>query len=200
MQYKKIIATLSLFLLAMTAAHSQKSLETDKLPVRSSAEHAVHSPSVAVLPSALPVVSDADAALASAGEQVVRTALQYLGVRYRSGHSSPSGFDCSGLTSYVFRQEGIKLHRSSRAQYTQGTPVNRKADLKKGDLVFFGGSRSSRSVGHVGIVVDVDPQNNNFKFVHASSSQGVKISDSSEAYYSRRYIGARRVLDTAGDN
>lgn len=200
MQFKKIIAALGLSLLAMTAAHSQKSLETDKLPVRSVAEHLASAPTAAALPAVGAAASSADAVLASAGEQVVRTALQYIGVRYRSGQSSPSGFDCSGLTSYVFRQEGVKLHRSSRAQYTQGVPVSRKADLRKGDLVFFGGSRSHRSVGHVGIVVDVDPQNNTFRFVHASSSQGVKISSSSESYYSRRYIGARRVLEAAGNN
>ena len=67
--------------------------------------------------------------------------------------------------------------------------------MKKGDLVFFGGRGSTRSVGHVGIVTDVDPSGNNFSFVHAASSGAVKISDSNEAYYSRRYIGARRIVE-----
>ncbi len=84
--------------------------------------------------------------------------------------------------------------RSSRSQYTQGTPIARISDLKKGDLVFFGGRGNSRSVGHVGIVMDVDPSGNNFSFVHAASG-GVKRSDYSEAYYSRRYIGARRIVE-----
>ena len=70
----------------------------------------------------------------------------------------------------------------------------KKSELRKGDLVFFGGSRSTRTVGHVGIVTDVDPANNRFKFVHASRS-GVKVDDSNSAYYSRRYIGARRILN-----
>ena len=131
---------------------------------------------------------------ANFGESVVQTALQYLGASYRSGMSGPYAFDCSGFTSYVYRQQNVSILRSSRSQYTQGTPIARIADLKKGDLVFFGGRGSLRSVGHVGIVMDVDPSGNNFSFVHAASG-GVKVSDSNEAYYSRRYIGARRIVE-----
>jgi len=97
--------------------------------------------------------------------------------------SGPYAFDCSGFTSYVYRKQNVSILRSSRSQYTQGTPIARISDLKKGDLVFFGGRGNSRSVGHVGIVMDVDPSGNNFSFVHAASG-GVKVSDSSEAYYS----------------
>lgn len=93
------------------------------------------------------------------------------------------------------RQGSIKLSRSSRTQSTQGRVIERIADLQKGDLVFFGGSRSPRTVGHVGIVTEVDPDSNNFKFIHASNS-GVKISASNSAYYGRRYLGARRILNT----
>lgn len=131
---------------------------------------------------------------AAFGENVVRTALQYIGTRYASGASGPSAFDCSGFTSFVYRQEDVPILRSSRSQYTQGTPIASIADLKKGDLVFFGGRGSTRSVGHVGIVVDVDPSGQNFSFVHAASG-GVKISESNEPYYSRRYIGARRIVE-----
>ena len=128
------------------------------------------------------------------GESVVKTALQYLGARYRSGMSGPTAFDCSGFTSFVYGKENVSILRSSRSQFTQGTPIARISDLKKGDLVFFGGSGRTRSVGHVGIVTDVDPSGSNFSFVHASRS-GVKVSDSNEAYYSRRYIGARRIVE-----
>lgn len=74
------------------------------------------------------------------GDSIVKTALQYLGARYRSGHSGPSAFDCSGFTSYVYRKENIRINRSSRSQFTQGTPIKKISDLQKGDLVFFGGS------------------------------------------------------------
>ena len=104
------------------------------------------------------------------GESVVKTALQYLGARYRSGMSGPTAFDCSGFTSFVYGKENVSILRSSRSQFTQGTPIARISDLKKGDLVFFGGSGRTRSVGHVGIVTDVDPSGSNFSFVHASRS------------------------------
>ena len=69
------------------------------------------------------------------------------------------------------------------------------ADLQKGDLVFCGGSRSPRSVGHVGIVTDVDADGGRFKFIHASR-RGVVIDKSTSPYYQRRYLGARRIVDS----
>lgn len=134
----------------------------------------------------------------TSGDSIVRTALPYIGTRYARGSAGPKAFDCSGFTSYVYGREGIKLNRSSRTQFTQGRVVRRIADLQAGDLVFFGGSRSPRTVGHVGIVTEVDPAGKNFKFIHASNS-GVKISESSSAYYGRRYLGARRIIDNGAE-
>lgn len=128
------------------------------------------------------------------GESIVESALAYMGTRYRSGGMSPSGFDCSGFTSYVFRKHDISLLRDSRSQYTMGTPVRDIANLRAGDLVFFGGRGGGR-VGHVGIVTEVEPGGNSFKFVHSASSRGVTVSSSREPYFSRRYVGARRVLN-----
>lgn len=131
---------------------------------------------------------------ATLAENIVSTAFQYIGVPYRSGSSSPKGFDCSGFTSYVFKQQNIQLTRSSRSQYTEGQAVKSRADLQKGDLVFFGGSGGgNKSIGHVGIVTEVNPDNGTFKFIHASRT-GIKVDKSIEPYYSRRYVGARRVL------
>ena len=69
------------------------------------------------------------------------------------------------------------------------------SDLQRGDLVFFGGRRSTKSVGHVGIVVDVDPVANTFTFIHASRKKGIAIDESSAVYYAKRYIGAKRIID-----
>lgn len=124
---------------------------------------------------------------------LMNEAFSHIGTPYRSGQSSPSGFDCSGFTSYVYGKLGISLGRSSRDQYTQGLPMA-KSGLKSGDLVFFTSPSSGRSVGHVGIVTDVDNVSGNFNFIHASV-KGVKVSSSSEPYYNRRYIGARRILE-----
>lgn len=124
-------------------------------------------------------------------ENLMDEAFSLIGTRYRAGSSSPSGFDCSGFTSYLYKQLGIDLNRSSRGQYQQGEAVA-SGNLQKGDLVFFTSPRSGRSIGHVGIVVDYDPINKSFSFIHAST-KGVKVSSSSEPFYSRRYVGARRV-------
>lgn len=125
-------------------------------------------------------------------DSVLDEAFSHLGARYRRGHSGPNAFDCSGFTSYVFRNMGIDLNRSSRSQYTQGEPVE-KHEVRTGDLVFFTGSSTRGPIGHVGIVVDVDKISGSFNFIHAST-KGVKVSNSNERYYSRRYVGARRVM------
>jgi cell wall-associated NlpC family hydrolase len=119
--------------------------------------------------------------------------MSHIGARYRSGSKGPYAFDCSGFTSYVFRQLGAgNIGASSRDQYARNMPVSR-SEMQRGDLVFFTSPRSGRNVGHVGIVVDVDPITNTFNFIHASTSDGVKISNSNDGFYARRFIGVRRV-------
>lgn len=121
-------------------------------------------------------------------------AMSHIGARYRSGSKGPRTFDCSGFTSYVFRQvEGTDIGCSSRDQYARNVPVSR-SEMQRGDLVFFTSPSSGRNVGHVGIVVDVDPISRTFNFIHASSSDGVKISSSNDGFYARRFIGVRRVM------
>jgi cell wall-associated NlpC family hydrolase len=116
---------------------------------------------------------------------VVRRALGYLGTRYRYGASGARGFDCSGFTSYIYRQHGISLPHNSAAQYRVGKPVSR-SELRPGDLVFFR-TRGSR-ISHVGIYIG------NGKFVHASSARGrVRIDTLTSGYYHQRYVGARRI-------
>lgn len=189
------VGVLSLF----TSTAQAQDIMPEALPTRPTAERIVKEVApIGVVEQAITSTAKAEKSVAynsQFGESVVQTALQYLGASYRSGMSGPYAFDCSGFTSYVYRKQNVSILRSSRSQYTQGTPIACIADLKKGDLVFFGGRGSTRSVGHVGIVTDVDPSGNNFSFVHAASSGGVKISDSNEAYYSRRYIGARRIVE-----
>lgn len=124
----------------------------------------------------------------SKGESVVEYAKQYLGYKYVSGGSTPStGFDCSGFTSYVYKNFGITLNRSSKDQIKNGTAVE-KSNLQLGDIVVFNGD-SNKSIGHVGIYIG------NGNFIHASNpSDGVKITALSSSYYNLRYVGARRVI------
>ncbi len=130
------------------------------------------------------------------GDEIVETAKKYIGTPYRYGSKGPKSFDCSGFTSYVYGSNNIKINSNSRSQFTEGLSVE-KDDVKVGDLVFFGGSRS-RGVGHVGIISSVN-EDGSFKFIHASCSNGVTESDSNEPYYQRRYKGARRILADYSD-
>ncbi|GAA4541825.1 C40 family peptidase [Pseudonocardia xishanensis] len=108
----------------------------------------------------------------------LQTAMAQIGKPYRYGATGPSAFDCSGLTSFAFKNAGVSIPRTSRAQSTVGTPVSR-ADLQPGDLVFF-----YKPVSHVGIYIG------NGQVVHASTSgQPVKIGSVDKMPFS----GARRV-------
>ena len=124
-------------------------------------------------------------------KQLLDYAATFKGTRYRSGSSSPNGFDCSGFTSYVFSKFGYSLTRSSSSQINDGDPVE-KHNLRPGDLVFFNGRAVGKRIGHVGIVTEVDSAEGKFKFIHASNSRGVTVSTSEEPYYKRRYVGACR--------
>lgn len=119
------------------------------------------------------------------GSSIVATAKKYLGYKYVYGGSSPStGFDCSGFTSYVFKQHGISLNRTAAGQYSNGVAVSR-ANLQPGDLVMFGKS----GINHVAIYIGGG------QIIHASTpSTGVRIDSLSTGYYHNNYVGARRIL------
>jgi len=124
--------------------------------------------------------------------QLLSYAYGFYGTPYRYGAMSPRGFDCSGFTSYVFKQFGIQLNRTSRGQINDGVRV-KKNDLQPGDLVFFQGRSGRGGVGHVGIVTRVN-DDNTFHFIHSACRSGVTESKNTETYYNRRYVGACRVL------
>ena len=119
------------------------------------------------------------------GSAIVATAKKYLGYKYVYGGTSPStGFDCSGFTSYVYRQHGISLNRTAAGQYSNGTYVSR-ANLQPGDLVMFGSP-----INHVAIYIGGG------QIIHASTpSTGVRIDSLNSGYYSKNYTGARRIVN-----
>lgn len=125
-------------------------------------------------------------------QDLLKEAHSHLGKHYRSGAKGPYAFDCSGFSGYVYRQFGYNLKSSSKSQYSDGVPVKRN-ELRAGDLVFFTGRNRRNDVGHVGIVVSADPATGDFKFIHASTSKGIRI-DNCSGYYASRYVGARRII------
>ena len=123
---------------------------------------------------------------ASLGQNIVATAKKYLGTPYRSGGSSPKGFDCSGFTYYIFQQYGISIPRCSADQGSVGTTIS-KSDLQIGDLVIFQNTYKA-GPSHAGIYVG------NGNFIHSSSSGGsVMISNLTSGYYHNHFHSGRRV-------
>ena len=117
---------------------------------------------------------------------VLEYAAQFLGTPYVYGGSTPSGFDCSGFTSYVFKNTVGSIPRVAQSQFDATTRVSRE-ELLPGDLVFFGSSASS--ISHVGIYVGDD------QFIHSPHTGDVVKYDSlNSSYYSSRFQGGGRVI------
>lgn len=124
----------------------------------------------------------------SKGNQIVELAKKYVGCSYVYGGSSPSGFDCSGFTMYLYKQFGVSLPHSATAQSSKGKKVER-ANLQPGDIVFFKNYRTNKGIGHCGIYIG------NNKFIHASTEKtGVITSSLSSSSYSSRYVTAVRIF------
>lgn len=145
-------------------------------------------------------VAPVDFSTSPTASRMINYAARFLGTRYSLGASGPKAFDCSGFTSYVFKNFGINLNRSSREQYLQGEKVSVN-NLRPGDLLFFSCRTSGRgNVGHVSIVTSVDHASGTCQFIHASTKKGVTYQKFPDGgYYSRNFIGARRILGTELD-
>lgn len=109
---------------------------------------------------------------------------EWYGTRYRYGGTTKSGIDCSAFVQAIYLSAfAVSLPRTARDQYRNARIVS-ATEMKAGDLVFF---NTTGGISHVGIYL----QNN--KFIHASTSYGVTISDMFDPYYLRRFIGVGRI-------
>ncbi len=119
------------------------------------------------------------------GQDIVNYAMQFLGVPYVYGGTSPSGFDCSGLVYYCYHHYGYSVNRTAAGLAYNGTSVS---SLRAGDVLLFTSTDGSY-IGHTGIYVG------NGQFIHAPhTGDVVKISNLSDSYYTSHYVGARRII------
>ncbi|MES2812105.1 MAG: LysM peptidoglycan-binding domain-containing protein [Bacteroidota bacterium] len=124
-------------------------------------------------------------------ELLVAKASENLGARYRSGATGNGGFDCSGLMYVTFKEIDLTLPRSSRDMASNAGIRIDRSQAQKGDLIFF--ATSGRGVSHVGMVTEVTEDE--IKFIHSSTSSGVIVSSTKEAYYAKRFVQINRVLE-----
>ena len=122
---------------------------------------------------------------------LVENATDNIGVKYKAGGTTKSGFDCSGLVFTTFESENIKLPRSSYEQSKIGKTINID-DAQKGDLIFFK-TNKSKQINHVGLITEI--KSDEIKFVHSSTSKGVIISSTKEPYYKNSFAQINRVVE-----
>lgn len=126
-------------------------------------------------------------------DEVLLRAIGLVGTPYRWGGNTPdSGFDCSGLIGYVYRDAaGLQLPRTTREMSALRVPQVPRQQLRSGDLLFFA-TNGGRQVSHAGIYVGEG------RFVHAPSTGGtVRLDSLSNSYWQKHYLDARRVLGEA---
>ena len=125
-------------------------------------------------------------------DQIINSASENIGVRYKTAGTTKSGYDCSGLVYSTFGLFDVKLPRTSFEQSKTGVALGQTIEnAKKGDLIFFKTNNSSQ-INHVGIVIGV--MVDEIKFIHSSTSKGVIISSTKEPYYQNAFVQLNRVL------
>lgn len=130
-------------------------------------------------------------ALNTKADQIISTALQFSGVRYKWGGTTKKGMDCSGLLYVSFGEHDINLPRVSRDMAEKGRKIRVK-NVEKGDLLFFNTKKRGKKINHVGMVVAVE--SDEIKFIHSSTSRGVIVSSLREGFWNHAFVKATRVL------
>ncbi|HEX9372819.1 MAG TPA: C40 family peptidase, partial [Roseiflexaceae bacterium] len=124
-----------------------------------------------------------------ASGDVASYAVKFVGSRYAYGGTNPRGFDCSGLTSYIYGKFGVGLPHNAGSQFSTryGASVGSPDNLKPGDLVFFVRTGGHRGISHVALYIGGG------RIVHAMTPRyGVQVSNVNDSYWASHYYGAIR--------
>lgn len=123
-------------------------------------------------------------------DEIIETARKYLGIPHCMGGTTRKCMDCSGFVLTVYGTYGIDLPHNAQEQSKFGTKIERKDELRKGDLVFFSGSyQTKNSITHSGIYAG------NNTFIHTSSGKGVTITSLNDPWWKNKFAFGTRILE-----
>lgn len=123
--------------------------------------------------------------------KIVESALENLGVAYKTGGTTKKGMDCSGLIYSTYLNNNVTLPRTSNDMSFHGEMISTK-EAQPGDLIFFM-TNGKKVVNHVGLIIEVS--DDEIKFIHSSTSKGVIISSTLDDYYGKTFAQINRVLN-----
>ena len=181
----RLLSYILLFFLLLSCGSKKKAAynKTRKVSVAAKPDHRPSRGTTASHKTSVPKRTKAD--------NIIGSALQFSGVRYKYGGTTKRGMDCSGLLYVAFGENDIPLPRVSYQMAEKGKRVRLK-EVVKGDLLFFKTSKRGKRINHVGMVVSTE--NNEIKFIHSSTSRGVIVSSLREGYWNSAFVRATRVL------
>lgn len=184
-------------LIFLAFACSKKNYTHLKIPAQQTASKAKESKAISIPEIPLPIDQDAISKIAAEYaiykanvQKVVKNARSYLGTSYKFGGLNYKGIDCSGLVHVCLLEINKNTARMPDEQLKQGVTVDKKA-LQAGDLVFFGASKNSTVITHVGIVTEVI-HSQKVLFVHASGKRGVVEDNFFHYHWQEVFISANR--------
>lgn len=146
---------------------------------------------VDIAPLNLTIKSELPKPTETRAKRIIDYAFAFDGVRYKRGGTTKDGMDCSGFVVTTFDKENISLPRSSRDMALTGNSIDLE-QVSTGDLLFFATRKNSKIISHVGIVTTA--RDGFVEFIHASTSNGVIVSNLAEKYWYFAFVQARRVI------
>ena len=124
-------------------------------------------------------------------DDIIETALEFTGVKYKYGGTTKRGMDCSGLLYVSFSSHDVEIPRVSHMIADQAETIEVNA-VTRGDLLFFKTNRRGKRINHVGLVVAKN--GDDIRFIHSTSSRGVIVSSLKEGYWNSAFVKAARIL------